>query len=292
MMVLLVIMVQRRFGPELVASAQGVVDEVVPEITDRRLLRGMAWIGGGILVGFLTHGVTGMPAAVPATIGAAAALLLQDVFYLRAHRPSPEERQHGILEIIENEIEWPTLVFFALLFITVGAAVETGLIGSLARGLEGLILSGSTTLGLGTEGTLLFGALLILVVAGIASGLIDNIPFVAVSIPIVGEMVTTLPGETVVLWWALALGACLGGNLTPIGASANVTTLDLAARQGTRISFREFLGVGIPVTAMTLAIASLWLAVRIHFGDLPAAAGALVLAGAVLVQRRLQARRA
>ena len=287
MMVLLGIVVHRRFGEALTPRDGGVVEEVVPEITDRTLLRGMAWISGGILVGFLTHGFTGMPAAVPATIGAAAALLLQDIHYLRTHRPSDEERRHGILEVIENDIEWPTLVFFALLFITVGAAVDTGLIGSLAQGLERVILSGSAALGLGTEGTLLFGAMLILVVAGIASGLIDNIPFVAVSIPIVGEMVATLPGETVVLWWALALGACLGGNLTPIGASANVTTLDLAARQGTRISFKEFLAVGIPVTSMTLVIASGWLATRIHFGDGPAAAASLLLAAGLLLRRRM-----
>jgi Na+/H+ antiporter NhaD/arsenite permease-like protein len=290
MMVILDIMMRRRFGAALTASRQDVAEEAIPEITDRRLLRGMAWIGGGILVGFLTHGFTGMPAAVPATIGAAAALLLQDVFYLRAHRPSDEERQHGILEVIENDIEWPTLVFFALLFITVGAAVDTGLIGSLAQGLEGVILSGSATLGLGTEGTLLFGAMLILFVAGIASGLIDNIPFVAVSIPIVGEMITTLPGETGVLWWALALGACLGGNFTPIGASANVTTLDLAARQGTKVSFKEFLGVGVPVTAMTLGIASGWLALRIHFGDPIAAAGSLLLVAMIIGGRRFAAR--
>lgn len=290
MMVLLDVMVRRRFGSALAPSRDVVVEEVVPEITDRRLLRGMAWIGAGILIGFLTHGVTGMPAAVPATVGAAAALLLQDVHYLRTHQPSAEERRHGILAVIENDIEWPTLVFFALLFITVGAAVDTGLIGSMAHGLENVIRTGSDVLGLGTEGTLLFAAMLILLVAGVASGLIDNIPFVAVSIPIVGEMVSTLPGDSVVLWWALALGACLGGNFTPIGASANVTTLDLAARQGTRISFKEFLAFGVPVAAMSLAVASAWLALRIHFGDPIAALGALVLAVGLALQRRFVAR--
>jgi Na+/H+ antiporter NhaD/arsenite permease-like protein len=291
MIVLLDIMARRRFRTELAGAQHPVADEAVPEITDRRLLRGMVWVGGGILVGFLSHGITGMPAAVPATIGAAAALLLQDVLYMRAHRPSDDERRHGILEVIEHDIEWPTLVFFALLFITVGAAVDTGLISALAHGLEGMILSGSRALGLGTEGTLLFGAMLILFVAGITSGFIDNIPFVAVSIPIVGEMIKTLPGETEVLWWALALGACLGGNLTPIGASANVTTLDLAARQGTRISFREFLRVGVPVTVMTLSVASGWLALRIHFGDPVAAAGSLLFLAALLGGRMVEARR-
>jgi Na+/H+ antiporter NhaD/arsenite permease-like protein len=86
--------------------------------------------------------------------------------------------------------------------------------------------------------------------------MMDNIPFVAVSIPIIAELVNVLPGNGVVLWWALALGACLGGNGTPIGASANVTTLGLAERVGMRISFKEFTGVGARVTLFTILVAS------------------------------------
>lgn len=246
-------------------------------IADPRLLRAMAWISGGILLGFLTHGFTGMPAAVPAVIGAAAALVVQDVYYLRAHRPSLEERRHGILAILEHEIEWPTLVFFALLFMVVGAAVDTDLIGTLARGLQLGILDGSAALGLGQTATLLFAALLILWVAAILSSLVDNIPFVAVSIPIVAELNATLGATSAVLWWALALGACLGGNGTPIGASANVTTLDLAARRGVRIAFREYLATGIPVLLATLVIASLWLVAYVRLGNSVAAVASLVL---------------
>src|SRR5690606_2526673 len=143
MMVGLDLLMRRRYGTTLVADASKAATPMpIPPITDKRLLGGMLWIGGGVLVGFLAHGVTGMPAAVPATIGAAAALLLQDYLYLRSHKPSAEERRHGILGIIEHEIEWPTLVFFALLFVLVGAAVNTGLIGGLAHALERGILAG------------------------------------------------------------------------------------------------------------------------------------------------------
>ena len=263
-------------------------DGTAAAIRDRTLLRGMAWICGGILVGFLAHGVTGMPAAVPAVIGAAAALVLQDVLYLRSNTPSAEERQHGILGVLEHDIEWPTLVFFALLFIVVGAAVDTGLIGSLAHGLESGIRAGQEAFGFGESGTLFFAALLILWVSGVMSALIDNIPFVAVSIPILHDLTATLPGETRVLWWALALGACLGGNGSPIGASANVTTLDLAARDGTRVTFGEFLAIGVPVSLTTLALSSAWLAGYVFLGNSVAATGCLVLALLLALPRYLR----
>jgi len=294
MMVTLQWFASRWFRDDLAASAPRTVGDaaatpVETRIVDPTLLRGMAWICGVILVGFLTHGVTGMPAAIPATIGAAAALVLQDVLYLRRHDASVEERRHGILGVLEHEIEWPTLVFFAFLFIVVGAAVETGLIGTLAGSLGGVIEQGRATFGLGERGTLLFAALIVLWTAGVLSGLIDNIPFVAVSIPILHGLIPTLPGDGSILWWALALGACLGGNATPIGASANVTTLDLAARQHVRITFLEFVRFGSPTVAITLAISSAWLATMIFLGHTTATVGSLVLAaifGLVLRLRR------
>ncbi len=289
MMALLDRLMRWRFRGALAAVTGEPVDGgEEARITDPRLLRGMLWISGGILLGFLTHGFTGMPAAVPAVIGAAAALVLQDTLYLRTHRPSLEERRHGILGILEHEIEWPTLVFFALLFMVVGAAVDTGVIGTLAAGLRTAIVSGSATLGLGETGTLLFAAILILWVAGILSALVDNIPFVAVSIPIIADLSGTLAADSSVLWWALALGACLGGNGTPIGASANVTTLDLAARRGLRITFREYLGVGVPVLLVTLTVATGWLVAYVRLGNAMAAGAAVIVAGIVLAGRWLR----
>jgi Na+/H+ antiporter NhaD/arsenite permease-like protein len=291
MMVGLDALMRRRYAGvlhrEAAAVEAGPVE--VPPITDRRLLAGMLWIGSGVLVGFLAHGITGMPAAVPATIGAAAALVLQDVLYLRGHKPSAEERRHGILGIIEHEIEWPTLVFFALLFILVGAAVNTGLIAGLAHTLERGILAGRDAFGLGDSGTLIFAALLVLWVAGGMSALIDNIPFVAVSIPIVESLSAGLAGGSMILWWALALGACLGGNGSPIGASANVTTLDLAARRSVRITFREFLGVGVPVMLLSLGTATVWVVIYVLFGNAVAVIASLVSAVAVWLLNRVTA---
>jgi Na+/H+ antiporter NhaD/arsenite permease-like protein len=211
-----------------------------------------------VLIGFVTHGSTGMPAAIPAIIGAAAALLVQDVLYLRTNRPTAEERRHGILHVLEHEIEWPTLSFFAFLFIIIGAAVETGLIGTIAQSLEQAIAFGRDSWGLSDTGTVLFAALLILWAAGLLSAAMDNIPFVAVSIPVVATLIPTLPGDASVMWWALSLGACLGGNGSPIGASANVTVLGLAEKDGTHIRFGEFLRHGIPVMLVTLLISTVW----------------------------------
>lgn len=257
------------------------------EISDRGLLRWMTAIGVFVIVGFLTHGATGMPTAVPALLGAAAALVVQDIRYMRAAQPSHADRVHGILHVLEREIEWPTLTFFAFLFLLVGAAEATGLTATLAGWLRDGIVFGQTTLGLGDAGTLVFAALLVCWAAAGFSALMDNIPFVAVSIPVIGALVPTLPGEGRVLWWALALGACLGGNATPIGASANVTVLGLAERAGVRISFGEFARTGVPVTIGTLLVASVYLVgyVLLDSSHVPWLMGALAIAAGVLVWR-------
>ncbi len=276
-------------GPRADAPAQADEPGYGPRITDPGLLRWLGGISAFVLVGFVTHGITHMPAAVPALLGATAALVVQDVRYLRAARPSHEERQHGILHVLEKEIEWPTLTFFAFLFILVGAAVGTGLIETLAGALREGITAGSTAMGLGERGTLIFAALLVCWVAGVLSALMDNIPFVAVSIPIIASLVAALPGDTTVLWWALSLGACLGGNGTPIGASANVTTLGMAERQGIRISFAEFVSVGARVTAFTLVVSSVFLVGHVGLGpDRVAVAGAGVLAVALVALWRYE----
>jgi Na+/H+ antiporter NhaD/arsenite permease-like protein len=276
-------------GARADAPAQADEPGYGPRITDPGLLRWLGGISFFVLIGFVTHGITHMPAAVPALLGATAALLVQDVRYLRAARPTHEERRHGILHVLEKEIEWPTLTFFAFLFILVGAAVGTGLIETLASGLRRAITDGSAALGFGERGTLIFAALLVCWVAGVLSAVMDNIPFVAVSIPIIGSLVAALPGDATVLWWALSLGACLGGNGSPIGASANVTTLGMAERQGIRISFAEFAAVGARVTAFTLVVSSVFLAGYVALGpDRVAVAGAGVLAVSLLALWRYE----
>ena len=218
------------------------------------LLRATGWITVLIFLGFMTHTLTHMPVAVPAVIGVAAILFAQDYYYLKEHQPTAEERQHGVLAILEKDIEWPTLAFFLFLFVLVGAAVATGLIESLAQGLAWLIgrspvgsvyrprrpPAGRPDHSLGL---------------GLLSALIDNIPYTAVTIPLVASLLGQLNAgaDGQILWWALALGACLGGNGTLIGASANVTVTGLAEKDGKRISFNEFTAFGARVAALTLA---------------------------------------
>lgn len=239
------------------APAEGVHTDAA--ISDPVLYRWMIVICLFVLAGFLTHSVTGMAVAVPAVLGAAAALVVQDRLYLRKHKPTAHERAHGILGVLEKDIEWPTLSFFVFLFIVVGAAVQTGLIGSVAKGMGSLITTVSTTFGLSDAGTLIFAALLICWVSAVLSAFIDNIPYVAVSIPLIHQLAPTLPGQTEVLWWALSLGACLGGNATVVGASANVTTVGLAEKEGVRISFLQYSKFAAPIATLTVVVSSLFL---------------------------------
>jgi Na+/H+ antiporter NhaD/arsenite permease-like protein len=281
----------RRYYREQIAHGKaGKLPAHAAVITQPLLLRWGLAITALVFVGFFTHPLTGMPAAVPAAIGAALLLLTQDLLYLRTQQESHEERIHGILNVIERDIEWPTLAFFAFLFIAVGAAVETGLIDTMARGLERFIEAGRAGLGLSVTGTLLFAGILILWVSGLLSALIDNIPYVAVTIPVIARLVGHLQGDTEILWWALALGACLGGNGTAIGASANVTVIGLADRAGQHISFREFTRYGSAMTAITLLIATLFIAAHLYIGKLPTLLGGMtglaLYGGTRLLRRR------
>ncbi|MBS0520657.1 MAG: sodium:proton antiporter [Proteobacteria bacterium] len=250
------------------------------------LLRATCWITVGIFAGFMTHTLTHMPVSVPAVIGVALILFAQDYYYLREHKPTPEERQHGVLSILEKDIEWPTLAFFLFLFVLVGAAVATGLIDTLALGLGQVIDGVGAGLGLSPRATLLVAALIVLWVSGVLSAVIDNIPYTAVTIPLVASLLQRLEAgaDGQILWWALALGACLGGNGTLIGASANVTVTGLAEKEGKRISFNEFTAFGARVTAITLLISSLYLALWLYFGSIVVnIAGAIVLVAVVVV---------
>jgi len=293
--VLLMLMVcvhfsRRYFRAELAAGHVGTLAPGGQAITQPLLLRWGLGISALVFLGFFTHSLTGMPAAVPAAIGAALLLVAQDLIYLRGARESQEERVHGILDVIEREIEWPTLAFFAFLFIAVGAAVQTGLIDTLAGGLGSLVEGGRARFGWSENGTLLFAGLLILWASAALSALIDNIPYVAVTIPIVARLVGHLSGDTEILWWALALGACLGGNGTAIGASANVTVIGLAERAGSPIGFREFARYGLPITALTLLIGSLFIVSHLYVGKLPTFFGGSALLGLYFMGRLVSKR--
>jgi Na+/H+ antiporter NhaD/arsenite permease-like protein len=153
------------------------------------------------------------------------------------------------LERALGAIEWPTLFFFLGLFVLVGALEETGAIGEVADGIANATGGDRTAELLG-----------ILWASAIGSGIVDNIPFTAAMIPVVEQLQSD--GHDYAYWWALALGACFGGNATLVAAAANVATAGLAARAGHPIGFIQFLKVGLPVTFVSLTIATAYFAVR------------------------------
>jgi Na+/H+ antiporter NhaD/arsenite permease-like protein len=147
-----------------------------------------------------------------------------------------------------SKVEWLAIFFFAGLFVLVGALVETGVIKMLAA--EAIkITQGSV------EGT----AILILWMSAFASAFIDNIPFVATLIPLIQDMGAMGLSNLEPMWWSLALGACLGGNGTLIGASANVVVASLAAQHGKQISFLGFMKVALPVMILTIVMANVYI---------------------------------
>ncbi|WP_406280832.1 ArsB/NhaD family transporter [Embleya sp. NBC_00896] len=151
-----------------------------------------------------------------------------------------------------GDVEWPTLAFFAGLFVMVGGLIETGVIGEVSDALADAI--GDNELG---------GSMLMLGASAVLSGIVDNIPYVATMAPITSDLVENMGGgDTHVMWWALALGADLGGNATAIGASANVVVLGMAERNKTPITFWQFTRYGLIVTAVTVAISALYLWLR------------------------------
>ena len=152
-----------------------------------------------------------------------------------------------------SSVEWETLLFFAGLFVMVGALVKTGVIADVAQSAVQA-----------TGGNALLTAMLILGVSAPVSGIIDNIPYVATMTPIVSELAASIPGHIHpdALWWALALGADFGGNLTAVGASANVVMLGIARRADHPISFWEFTRKGAVVTVMSIALAAVYLWLR------------------------------
>jgi len=189
-----------------------------------------------VMAGFVAHSALHVEPSLVALLGAGALVAVS--------RLDPPE----FLE----EVEWPTLVFFVGLFIMVGALVEIGVIGRLGEYVTGAV------------GDRYFLAASVLLWGSAAlSGIVDNIPYVATMSPLVQDLVASGEGspQASALWWALALGADLGGNATAVGASANVVILGIAARNGHPISFWQFTKYGIVVAVVTIAIAwpYLWL---------------------------------
>jgi len=206
-------------------------------IADRRLLAVSLAVLALVTIVFALHTALGVEPSVVALIGG---LVLLAASRLDAGR-------------VAGDVEWPTLVFFAGLFVMVGALVATGVIDRLA-----------TAAAEAAQGRLLLASMVILWASAGLSAIVDNIPYVATMSPVVAELVAASGGGSAsrVLWWSLALGADLGGNATAVGASANVVVLGLADRSGRHISFWEFTRYGLVVTAVTVALAALYLWLR------------------------------
>ena len=209
------------------------------QITDHALLRKCLAVIFLTITFFVLHGSLGLESATVALSGAGLLLLLTAT------------RDEGAIVKVLSKIEWPAIFFFGGLFILVGALVETGVIRMLAA--EAIKATGGNV-----EAT----AILILWMSAFASAFIDNIPFVATLIPLIQDMGQMGLSNLDPMWWSLALGACLGGNGTLIGASANVVVASMSAQRGRPISFLGFMKVAMPVMIFTIIISNIYVYIR------------------------------
>ena len=203
-------------------------------IRDRGLLIRTLIVVGLTIVGFLAHSALGLEAATIALLGATALMLVA--------RLDPHE--------MLREVEWSTLFFFVGLFILVEAVVQAGIVGGIAT-----MIADATS---GHEGAT---AMALLWFSAGASAIIDNIPYTATAIPVVHQLVAGGMSPDA-LWWSLALGACLGGNLTIVGASASVVVANLALHAGHPIRFGQFLRYSAVIVAESTVISSVYVWLR------------------------------
>lgn len=203
-------------------------------IGDKALLIKSLVVLALVLFGFIAHPIIGLEPAIVALLGAGLLVLLA--------RLEPRK--------VFDDVEWETLLFFAGLFIMVGSLVNLGIVDTVGQ-------TAAATIG-DDYG---IAAIWLLIGSAMASGIIDNIPYVAALAPITNDLVEAGGAAAQPLWWALALGADLGGNATAVGASANVVVIGIAKRNGHPISFWTFTKYGLIVTVITigLSVPYLWL---------------------------------
>lgn len=188
---------------------------------------------------FVAHSALGLESATAALSGAGLLLLITFT------------RDEEMIAKVLSKVEWTAIFFFAGLFILVGGLVETGVIKWLAE--EGIKITHGSV-----EGT----AILILWMSALASAFVDNIPFVATMIPLIKDMGAMGLSNLEPMWWSLALGACLGGNGTLIGASANVVVASMAAQHGRQISFIGFMKIAFPLMILSIIISTAYVYLR------------------------------
>jgi Na+/H+ antiporter NhaD/arsenite permease-like protein len=232
--------------PDADRRAEVIASAATARINDYDLLRKCLVVLALTMVGFLLHGALHLEAATIALAGAAALLLITRI-----------DIHHVV-----NEVEWPTIFFFGGLFVLVGGIEHAGLLDEIAQEVVDI-----------TGGDVTLTVIALLWLAAILSMIVDNIPAVTTLIPLsiavarglfpeladlpVEEFV--LHSEVVPIWWALALGADLGGNGTLVGASANVVGAGISERHGERITFMEFTREGMPITLLTLVVSTVYI---------------------------------
>jgi Na+/H+ antiporter NhaD/arsenite permease-like protein len=196
-------------------------------IKDRPLLKKSLIVLGLVLAAFVAHAWLPLEPSVVALIGAGTLILFAKV-----------PVKHWA-----KDIEWKTLVFFAGLFIMVGGLVQVGAIAAISTWLQATFGDNLANL-----------ALVVMIGSTIVSGIVDNIPYVTSMSPVISDLVANAGTDASGLWWALAFGADFGGNMTIIGASANVVAVGLAAAAGHKIGFWQFAKYGIPATVLSMAV--------------------------------------
>jgi len=215
-------------------------------ITDVLLLKQSMAVLSLVVIGFIfAHPLKLEPATI-AMLGAGLLLLLSNL-------GRDAEQQTDDVHHTFGEVEWVTIFFFVGLFIVVSGIEHAGLLKMLADWVVGM-----------TGGDITVTAIAIIWVSAIASALVDNIPFVATMIPMIESMAPTFGGteNLMPLWWSLALGACLGGNGSLIGASANLIVAGFAERAGHRIQFLPFMAMAFPLMLVSICIATLYVYLR------------------------------
>ena len=190
------------------------------------------------ILGFFSHQALHLESSAVALAGGFLLLLIAS-------------RDHTFTEKMLDKVEWATIFFFVGLFIAVGGLIETGIINRIAE--IALEITG---------GDLTYTSLLILWLSAIVSAFLDNIPFVATMIPMIQDMGAAGISDLEPLWWSLALGACLGGNGTIVGASANLIVAGLAAERGYRLMFLQYMKVGFPIMILTIIISTGYIYLR------------------------------
>lgn len=226
------------FKKKLVASPEKMAEvaniDNSNSITDKKLMIRSTIILALVILGFMTHDITHLETCVVAMLGASFLLLFE----------KPTE--------ILRDVEWNTIFFFIGLFIIIGGLEASGGIKLMAEWILKV-----------TQGSQTATSMLILWASGIISGIIDNIPYTATMAPMLVEIQKTMGATyTYPLWWALSLGACLGGNMTIIGAAANVIVSENASKEGHPISFMRFLKYGVCIVTISLVISTAYVYLR------------------------------